>query len=36
MGKDVVSKNGKRWTSTGTGMNARGQKVHNVVVFDKQ
>jgi hypothetical protein len=35
-GKDVFSKNGRIWTSTGTGMNTKGQKVHNVLVLDKQ
>ena len=34
--KAVVSSNGKVRTITYTGMNAKGQKVNNVVVFDKQ
>ena len=32
----VVSKDGKTLTITGTGTNAKGQKVNNVAVFDKQ
>ena len=32
----VVSKDGKTLTVTTTGTNAKGQKVHNVVVLDKQ
>lgn len=35
-GKLVVSKNGKMMNVTGTFMNAKGQKVHNVTVFEKQ
>ena len=34
--KAVVSSNGKMRTITYTGMNAKGQKLNNVVVFDKQ
>jgi hypothetical protein len=34
--KAVVSSNGKVRTITYTGMNAKGQKVNNVVIFDKQ
>jgi hypothetical protein len=30
------SKDGKRLTVTATGTNAKGQKIHNVSVFDKQ
>ena len=32
----VVSKNGKVMTITMTGKNAKGEKVHNVAVYDKQ
>jgi len=32
----VVSADGKSRTSTTTGTNADGQKIHNVVVYDKQ
>ena len=32
----VVSKDGKTVTITGTGTNAKGQKVNNVAVYDKQ
>lgn len=35
-GKAVVSRNGKMQTLTWTAMNAKGQKVHNVEVYDKQ
>ena len=35
-GKYVVSKNGKMLTLTGTGTNAKGQKVHDLLVMDKQ
>jgi hypothetical protein len=35
-GREVVSSNGKTRTATGTGTNARGQKVHEVLVWDKQ
>jgi hypothetical protein len=31
-----MSSNGKVWTLTVTGINAKGQKVNNVTVFDKQ
>jgi hypothetical protein len=34
--KVVVSSDGKVRTLTMTGTNAKGQKVNNVVVFDKQ
>jgi hypothetical protein len=34
--KGVVSKDGKTLTVTTTGTNAKGQKMHNVVVLDKQ
>ena len=34
--KAVVSGNGKVRTITYTGMNAKGQKVNNVAIFDKQ
>ena len=32
----VVSQDGKTLTTTATGMNAQGQKVNNVTVYDKQ
>ena len=32
----VVSKDGKTLTITGTGTNAKGQKINNVAVFDRQ
>jgi hypothetical protein len=32
----VVSKDGKVMTVTGKGTNARGEKVNNVLVFDKR
>jgi hypothetical protein len=32
----VVSADGKSRTSTTTGTNAEGQKVHNVAVYDRQ
>jgi hypothetical protein len=35
-GKLVVSKNGKLTTETATFMTAKGQKAHNVMVYDKQ
>jgi hypothetical protein len=35
-GKRVVTKDGKVMTTTVTGINARGVKFHNVVVYDKQ
>jgi hypothetical protein len=34
--KGVMSSNGKVWTLTVTGMNAKGQKVNHITVFDKQ
>ena len=34
--KGVVSSDGKTRTTTTTGMNAKGQKVNNVAVFDRQ
>jgi hypothetical protein len=34
--RGVVSKDGKTLTVTTTGTNAKGQKMHNVVVLDKQ
>jgi hypothetical protein len=32
----VLSKDGKRFTTTVTGTNAKGQKIHNVNVFERQ
>ena len=32
----VVAKDGKSYTSTTTGTNAKGEKIHNVAVYDKQ
>lgn len=32
----VVSKDGKHYTSTTTGVNAKGEKVNSTVVYDKQ
>ena len=32
----VVSKDGKTRTITTTGVNAQGQKIHNIAVYDKQ
>ena len=34
--RTVVSRDGKVRTATTTGTNARGQQIHNVVVFDRQ
>jgi hypothetical protein len=36
MGKDVVSKDGKRLTTTRSNVNAKDQKVHWAMIFDKQ
>jgi hypothetical protein len=35
-GRAVVSRDGKTVTSTETGVNAKGEKVHNVVVSERQ
>jgi hypothetical protein len=35
-GRAVLSKDGKTVTSTETGVNAKGEKVHNVVVSERQ
>ena len=32
----VISKDGKTRTVTSTGVNAQGQKIHNIAVYDKQ
>ena len=34
--KSVVSKDGKTRTTTQKGTNAKGEKVHNTIVYDKQ
>jgi hypothetical protein len=35
-GREVLSSKGKTRTATGTGTNAKGQNVHEVLVWDKQ
>ena len=35
-GRAVLSRDGKTVTSTETGVNAKGEKVHNVIVSDRQ
>jgi hypothetical protein len=34
--RSVVSKDGKTRTTTQTGTNAKGEKVNNTIVYDKQ